>query len=129
TDWRVGELFLLHYSITPLLPYSNPVLGFLKQTDVGDSHLFVHRFAHVVDREQGNGDASKRFHFDTGLRDGARGTSDFGAVARNVDVNLDFAQRNGVTKRNEMRGFLGGLNCSDSRGRDDIALGDFVLAD
>ena len=42
------------------------------QPDIRQLHLFVDRFAHVVDRKKCRGDAGKRFHFDASLRSCAR---------------------------------------------------------
>jgi len=63
------------------------------------------------------------------LRDGARAAGHFRRVLRHDNVDLDLAQWNGVTQRNKMRRLLGCLNSSDARGRDDIALGDFISTD
>ncbi len=48
-----------------------------EQTDVGDFHGFVHRFAHVVNRQEGQGHPGERLHFHAGLRGGARGALRF----------------------------------------------------
>ena len=85
-------------------------------------HLFINRFAHVINREQRDGDAGERFHFNAGLGDGPCHASYLGGAGRGHDVDLDFAQRQSVTKGNEMRGLFGGLDPGKSRGGEDVSL-------
>ena len=49
------------------------LLCLFDQMDIENAHLFIHGFAHVVDREQRDGYAGKRFHLDTGLRNSPGG--------------------------------------------------------
>src|SRR4051812_18106978 len=42
-------------------------LRFLHQVDAGNLHLLIHRFAHVINREQRDGHAGQRFHLNSGL--------------------------------------------------------------
>jgi len=124
--WSVVPFALLHYPATPLL---QSVLGFLKQTDVGDSHPFVDRFAHIINGEERDRDTGERFHLYASLGDGTRGASNFRSAVRDHDVDLNLAQRQSVTEWNEMCSLFRRLNSGQSRRRNYIALGDFVLVD
>jgi hypothetical protein len=95
--------------------------------DLGDAHLLINRFAHVVNREQRDGYTGERFHFHAGLRDRSRSASDFGRVARRDDVDLHLADRQDVTKRNKLCGLFGGLDSGDSRGGKHIPFRDLIL--
>ena len=55
-------------------------LGFLNQADFRNLHLFVNGLAHIVDREQCDGDAGERFHLDARLRDSSRGALYFSVI-------------------------------------------------
>ena len=45
------------------------VLRLFNQMHLGDFHLLVYRFAHVVNRKQGDGNTDERFHLHPGLGD------------------------------------------------------------
>ena len=70
------------------------------QTDVVNLHLFIYRFAHVVNAEQRDGGANERFHFDARLRNCLRRALHIRALVRSDNVDLNFAERQGVTQRN-----------------------------
>ena len=93
---------------------------------IRNSHVFVHSLAHVVDSEQCNSHAGERFHLDAGLCNRPGSASHFGVALQRHNVDLNFAQRQSVAKRNEMRSPFGGLNPSNPRGRKDIALRDLI---
>ena len=100
---------------------------FLSQPDVGDLHLLIDRFAHVVDRQQRERDAGQRLHLHAGLRGGARGAFHFHGVFDRRDVDVDVAQVQTVAKRDQLRRLLRRLDAGDPRGREDIPLRDLVL--
>jgi len=61
------------------------------QTHLGDFHLFVYRFAHVVNREQCGSDTSERIHFNSSLRNSSSTALYLGMMIRCRDVDFDFA--------------------------------------
>src|SRR3977135_3698895 len=124
--WSVVSYPLFPPSSTPLLRQQ---FYLTNEPDVSDLHLFVDAFAHIVDRQERDADGGERVPLHSSLRDGARGAGHFRRVLRHDNVDLDLAQWNGVTQWNKMHRLLGCLNSSDARGRDDIALGDFISTD
>src|SRR6266403_3406693 len=96
---------LLHYSITPFLRCSLLHFSFalLKQLDIGDLHPPVDCFAHIINRKECYGHTGERFHLHAGLRNGSRRALGLGAVPGSDQVDRDFAQRQRVAKRNELR--------------------------
>jgi len=105
------------------------VLCLLTQVYIGNLHLFVHCFAHVVDGEQCDGDAGERFHLHSGLRNSACCASYFRAIVCRDNIDLDLAQRQSVAERNELGSLFGALNACDARGRKDVALRDLIICD
>ena len=95
---------------------------FFNQSHVVNFHLFIHRFAHVVNRKQSGGDANERFHLNSGLCNCLRGASYFCALARTDKVDLNFRQRESVAERNELRRLLRSLDPGNARSRKDVPL-------
>ena len=76
------------------------MLGFAHQTHIVNLHLFIYCFAHVINREQRDGCANERFHFDSGLRNCLRGALHLCGLVGSGNVDLNYTQRQSVTKRN-----------------------------
>jgi len=96
--------------------------------NVLDAHLFVYRFAHIVNGQCGDGNGGERFHFDASLGGdpGRRGNDD--AVWLNGKLNFAMGEGQGMTKRDEFAGFLGGTNSGNASCGQNISLGDFIFA-
>ena len=95
---------------------------FFHQSNVVNFHLFIHRFAHVVDCEQSGGDANERFHLNSGLCNRLRGALHLCTLVRSGDIDLNFRQRQSVAERNEVRRLLRSLDTGNPRSREDISL-------
>ena len=80
--------------------------SFFNQAHIRDLHLFIDRFAHVVDREQRDRDAGERFHFHPGLRDGARGAGHFAPPSFIWKSISTWLSGKGMTKRNQAARFV-----------------------
>jgi hypothetical protein len=104
-------------------------LLFFHQPHIRNLHLFVNRFAHVVNREERYGDARKRFHLHPGLRSGARAAGCADCVALHFEIDFDVAQRQGMTQGNQFRSSFGGLNSGDLRRCKNIPLPDPIARD
>ena len=66
--------------------------SFFTKSHIRDLHLFVDRFAHVVNRQESNRDACECFHFDPGLRGGADGAGCADRAALHFEIDFDVAQ-------------------------------------
>ena len=97
------------------------------QTHIANLHLFVHGFAHVVDREQSYGHTDQRLHFNSGLSDCLRNARRFCAMSRSNDVYFHLAERQGVTEGNQLRCLLCSLNTGKARGGEHISLRDLIV--
>ena len=73
------------------------MLRFFHQPHIRNFHPFVNRFAHVVNREERDRDARKRFHLHPGLRGGARAAGCADRAALHFEIDFDVAQRQGMT--------------------------------
>jgi predicted Zn-dependent protease len=88
----------------------------LQQLDVVDGHAAVHRLAHVVDGEQGHIDGGEGFHFDPGGADSLyrcrakNACSPRRCCVNSFEFDSNASQRERVTERNQLAGFLGALN-------------------
>ena len=100
---------------------------FFDQSHIGDLHFLINRFAHVVNSEKRDRDSGECFHLDAGLRNRARGAGNFRALARGDDVDLHIAQRQGVTKWNQIRRLFRGLNPGEARSRENISFRDSIF--
>src|SRR6266550_6782086 len=76
---------------------SYEMLRFFHQVHIRDLHLFVDGFAHVVNREERDRDADKRFHLHSGLRGGARAAGCADRAALHFEIDFDVAQGQGLT--------------------------------
>ena len=96
----------------------------LEQTHIGDGHASVDRFAHVVNRQQGDLNGGERFHLDAGLsyRFNRRGALDAVAVFRHLKLHGNTGQGQGVTQGDQVTGFFGGLNACNPGNAQHIAL-------
>ena len=72
-------------------------LLFFHQAHIRDLHLFVDRFAHVVNRQQSNRDARECFHLHPGLRGRAHAAGCADRAALHFEIDFDVAQRQGMT--------------------------------
>ena len=102
----------------------------LQQLDVVHRHAAIHRFAHVVNGEQGDLHGGEGFHLHAGLADGlCRGCTDDGrgliarlAIAHDLEIDRHTGQRQRMAQRDQVAGFFGGLNARDARNTQHVAL-------
>jgi hypothetical protein len=104
-------------------------LGLLDQTHVVNLHFFVHGFAHIVDRKQREGDTNERFHLDSGLPNCLRRAFHLNALVGSDNVDLNFAERQSMAKRDEVRRLFRSLDASDLSSGEHIAFRDLILRD
>src|SRR5258708_67856 len=102
---------------------------FLKQLHVGNDHVFVYRLAHVVNRQQCDGNTDQGFHLDSRLRNGLCSAFHLRTILRSNNIDVCLAERQSMAKRNELCSLLGGLDPGNTRGREDIAFGDLIPCD
>jgi hypothetical protein len=100
----------------------------LDQAHVVNLHLFIYRFAHVVNREQRDRRANERFHFDSGLRNCLRGAFNLCALVGSDDLDTNFREWQSVAKGNEMRRLFGSLDTRNPCSREDIAFRDLIVS-
>ena len=95
-----------------------------QEADSVDAHAPIHRLAHVVDGEQADRNRGQRFHLDAGAAVAFGGYFAVdGQVCRiRCEFGGDPGQCDGVAKGDQFAGALGGLDCSDARDSEDIAL-------
>ena len=106
-------------------------LGLGNQRHVRDPHLFVHRFAHVVNGQRGDAGGGERLHFDAGLRRDFGRCLDDDAIPAFGDFKGHFAMRDGkrMTERNQLATLLGRLNSRHARCGEHVAFGDGLRFD
>jgi len=136
-DWSDGVVECCFFSITPLLHYStlhcliasslDRFLRLLQQSDVVDSHLLIDGLAHVVNCQERDAHPGERLHFHTRLGHRPRGALDLHALRKRHDVDIDLAQRQGVTKRNEVGRLFRGLDAGDSAINSIVAGSSWIL--
>ncbi len=87
-----------------------------QQRDAVHGHATVHRFAHVINREQGDLHGGEGLHLDAGLADGfcRRGADHRVVGGQHLKLNRHTGQADRVAQRDQVAGFFGTLDASDA---------------
>lgn len=96
--------------------------GFGLELQIADDDGFIQGLGHVVDGEGGDRGGGERFHLDAGLSSGGGGGDDADATVCDVGLHVDMRKRKWVAHGNELGGALGGLDSSEARDFEGIAL-------
>jgi hypothetical protein len=95
---------------------------FFNQSHVVNFHLFIHRFAHVVNRQQSGCDANERFHLNSGLCNRLRGALHLRSLVRSDHIDPNFRQWQSMAERNEVCRLLRSLDTGNPRSGEDVSL-------
>ena len=92
--------------------------------DAAQLHALVHSFAHVVDGQQGCGNAGQGFHLHAGDAAGFDRAAGFHGLlfGQQFKIHAYLGQRQGMAQRDQLAGAFGGHNAGDAGHAQHVAL-------
>ena len=110
----------------PLSRHPAPALApvLFQQLHIADDHTAVHRFAHVINRQQRHLHGGQGFHLDAGLTHGfgGAGADDLRAFGKDLEFDRHPGQRDRVAQRDQVAGALGAHDAGQSGNAEHITL-------